>query len=180
MTGRRAPRRVRWNLLAVVVLAGCGRPPAPAPGPPAASAVVPVPAFTVAARDIPPALALLVDPAVTDAQLEALVNALRHARETGTLATMIPPTTPAAPNAPYGMVQIYVLSDPAYATDARLRAFVHPATTGDTLSPFEEAFGSRVRAFYFYIAQGGHEVGSIGLDEDGYRYGTTYRKLFGG
>src|SRR4051812_45138977 len=77
---------------------------------PAAQPVIP---FKVAAK-VGQAMALLVAPNRTDEQLTALLNAFRTARMKGTLAQLIPATTPNAKvGGPYNVVVAFVISDPA-------------------------------------------------------------------
>ncbi len=130
------------------------------------------PAFKVAGRDST-ALTVLVPPPTTQVQLAALLNKFRTARMNGTLATLIPATTPRGSKGPYGIVMVFVLSDPTLATSQRLHAFINnPRTNG--ISASDQAFAKSIRAYYYYSALGPHEEGSIGHEE----YTTTYKKLF--
>ena len=127
-------------------------------------------------KEFLPALAIVVDPKTSDDQLAALINGLQAARVNGALGRFLPPTTPGAKGGAFETVQLFVMSDPEWATAARFKAFVYPPAA--ELSPAEEEFGSHIRAYYFYITQGNHEVGSIGYDENGDKFGTAYQKLF--
>jgi hypothetical protein len=120
-------------------------------------------------------LSIVVPPDTTDAQLAALINRFRTARASGSLAQLIPPTTPRGNRGPYAAVEIFVFSDPAWATAARLNAFMHPTTRGITAG--EKAFGAHIRAYYL-APLAGDEFGSIGYESDGYKYSADFRKLF--
>src|SRR4051812_45755658 len=88
-----------------------------------------LPAFKVAAQETT-AVVLLVAPSTTDSGLTDLLNALRDARRSGTLQKLIPPTTPRGTKGRYAVVMLFVMSDPTYATRARLTAFVNPKASG--------------------------------------------------
>lgn len=131
-----------------------------------------IPSFKVAGRDST-ALSIAVPPDTTEAQLAALVNNFRAARMNGTLAKLIPATTPKGSRGPHGIVMIFVFSDPAWATSERLHAFINnPRTSG--ISSSDKTFGQKIRAYYYYTALGPHEIGSIGHED----YTSTYKRLF--
>ena len=84
--------------------------------------------FKVAAK-AGAALALLVAPNPTDEQLTALLNAFRAARSKGTLAQLIPPTTPNAKvGGPYNVVDVFVIADVYPASEPPI-----PGITGQTI-----------------------------------------------
>ena len=150
-------------------------PTAPAPPAPlqqqAASAVP----FKVIGKE-ESSVVIVVPPATTEAQLVALVNAFRAARAAGTLATMIPPTTPGGSNGPYGGVQVFIFSDPAWASTARMHSFIFANTPKSTGS--NKVFLEKIRAYYYYTSYGEHEVGYIGFTDMNEDTSSTYRLLF--
>ena len=133
-----------------------------------------VPSFKVVGRDSA-ALSIVVPADVTEPQLVALINGFRVARANGTLAKLIPPTTPNGSRGPYAAVEVFVFTDEAWATSTRLRAFRNPQTSG--ISASEKAFGANIRAYYLHPLTGA-EFGSIGYEDQGFKYTAIYKKLF--
>ena len=142
-------------------------------------------AATVTAHDVVPstvaarfstAAILLVPAQTTDTELTTLLNALRAARTNGRMGKFIPPTTPTGSKGPYGIVMLFVMSDPAWATTERLEAFVNPTTS--EISATEKQFGKRVRAYYYYTALVDEEIGTIGYESEGHTYTRTYERIF--
>jgi hypothetical protein len=132
------------------------------------------PAFKVAVHSGDGRVVLLVPASATDSDLANLVNALRAAGKAGTLRNFFPPTTPRGSKGPYAAVEVFVMSDAAWATAPRLKAYMDPRTTSEAA----KAFASRVRAYYLY-AIGGQEFGSVGYDSEDFRYKTpNYKRLF--
>ena len=150
-------------------------PTAPAsPAPPQQQAAASVPFKVIGKEEM--SVSIVVPKATTDEQLVALVNRFRSAREAGTLATMIPPTTPGGSNGPYGGVQVFIFTDPAWASTAHMHSFIFATTSKSTGS--NKVFLEKIRAYYYYTSFGQHEVGSIVYgyaDED---KSSTYRLLF--
>jgi len=149
-------------------------PTAPAsPAPPQQQAASAVPFKIIGKEEYN--LSIVVPQATTDEQLVALVNSFRAARAAGTLATMIPPTTPGGSNGPYGGVQVFIFTDPAWASTARMHSFNFATTSKATGS--NKVFLEKIRAYYYYYDV--TEVGSIGygfLNED--MRNSSYRLLF--
>jgi hypothetical protein len=58
----------------------------------------------------------------------------------------------------------------------KLHGFIY--ASGLSVSPTQKAFGSHIRADYYYASLSGDEMGSLGFDEDETKYTTTYTKLF--
>jgi hypothetical protein len=65
--------------------------------------------------------ALLVPEGTSNEQLKALVLALRQARRENRLSELLPPTTPRGSKGPYGIVVVYVYSEPEWADPDALR-----------------------------------------------------------
>lgn len=133
-----------------------------------------VPSFKVVGKDSA-ALSIVVPADITEAQLVALINGFRVARANGTLAKLIPPTTPNGSRGPYAAVEVFVFTDEVWATSARLRAFRNPQTSG--ISASEKAVGANIRGYYLHPLTGA-EFGSIGYEDQGYKYTAIYKKLF--
>lgn len=135
--------------------------------------------FKVVAR-VGTALGLLVAPNPTDEQLTALLNAFRTARMKGTLAQLIPATTPNAKvGGPYNVVNVFVISDPAAGNNPMLNMFVNPKTSG--ISDNEKEWGKRILAYYFYSSiapKGSQEEGTLGYRSEGFLYTNRYKKVF--
>jgi hypothetical protein len=133
-------------------------------------------AFKVAAQN-QTAIILLVSPNTTDQELTALVGGLRDARKAGTLAKLIPPTSKGS-KGPYLVVVAFIMSDPSYATVAKLKAFTNPLSS--KISTSEKEFGKRVRAYCYFsgVMKQPQELGSLGFEDEGYKYSSTYKKLF--
>jgi hypothetical protein len=133
------------------------------------------PSFKVAVhgRD---GVVLLVPASTTDSDLVNLLYALRAARKGGKLGAFFAPTTPGGSKGPYAAVEVFVMSDVAWATESHLRAYMHPPATGTPEA--EKAFVNRVRAYYLYPLTG-EEFGSIGHEDQDLRYkAPKYRRLF--
>jgi hypothetical protein len=143
---------------------------------PASQQVIP---FKVAAK-VGSAMALLVAPSPTDEQLTALLNAFRAARMKGTLAQLIPATTPNAKvGGPYNFVTVFVISDPAAGNNPMLNMFVNPKTSKP--SDNEKEWGKRILAYYDYSPiqpKGSEEQGTLGYKDEGYLYTSRHRKVF--
>ena len=141
-------------------------------GAPAHGGVIP---FKVAAQS-GTAMVLLVDRTSTDEDLTRLVRAVQKARAEGTLPDLIPPTTPGGSRGPYAVINLFVMSDPQWATAARLNSFINPSSAG--ISTSEREFGKRVLAYYFFTSLGNEEEGSLGYASEDHKYTAKYVKLF--
>ena len=130
--------------------------------------------FKVAAQ-AGPAIALLVARNASDDDLTKLVRAIQKARSDGTLDKLIPATTPRGSRGPYAIVNLFVMSDPQWATEGRLKQFVNSSSE---LSDFDREFGKRILAYYFYTSLGNDEEGSLGFATETHKYTGKYAKLF--
>ena len=119
-------------------------------------------------------LALLVPRETSNEQLKALVLTLRKARRDNRLDQLLPPTTPGGSKGPYGIVVVYVYSEPDWATVGALQKCVNASAN----TPLYDECGRHVRAHYFYAAQPGNEEGSVGYAEGKRVYTKDYQKLF--
>ena len=71
---------------------------------------------------------------------------------------------------------IYVMSDPTYATGARLTEFLNPKSS--SIAPSEKEFGKRVLAYYYRSGVVNQEFGTLGYEDEGHQYTSRYKKLF--
>ena len=131
--------------------------------------------FKVAAR-YQTSVILLVPAEATETDLTKLIGALRTARATGSFIRLFPPTTPNGSYGPYAGVELFVISDPNWATVPRLQSFMNPKTGG--ISATEREFWSRVLAHYFYTSIAKQEIGTIGFEDEGHQYTAKYKKQF--
>lgn len=123
------------------------------------------------------AIALLVPKETTNEQLKALVFALRKARQEKSLGKLLPPTTSRGSKDPYGIVVVYVYSEPEWATSAALQK----CSNASANTPLYIECGRHVRAHYFYGAAAAtpeHEEGMLGYAEGKRVYTKVYEKLF--
>jgi hypothetical protein len=119
-------------------------------------------------------IALLVPSKTPSEQLKHLILTLRQARRENKLGQLLPPTTPGGSKGPYGIVVVYVYSEPEWATVAALQKCVNASAN----TPLYVECGKHVRAHYFYGAQPEGEEGSVGYAEGKRIYTEPYQKLF--
>ena len=111
-----------------------------------------VPTFKESAR-VPEmnAINLIVPPETTDSQILALIKKLQTARVTGTLATILPPTTPGHELGDFSIADVYIFSEEPYAIADSARALgrgAHaPGEFYPSSIPFEVAM-EHVRGHY--------------------------------
>ncbi len=145
------------------------------PAPPLSAAPSPgVVPFKVTARSLT-TLVLLVDRRVSNDDLATLIRTIRKARIEDHLADLLPATTAGGVRGPYAVVNLFVMSDPAWATQARLERFLNPAKD---MTVEEREFGGRIRAYYFFTSLGNEEEGSLGYAAEDHKYTESYTKLF--
>ena len=116
----------------------------------ARTAVVPTFKLTATIPDMN-ALGILVPKQTTDSQVIALVNHLHEARLDGTLAEILPPTTPHEVLDQFSIANIYIFSDPRYAVESAIEVLTVGAhAPGDLYGkeiPYEVAM-EHVRGHY--------------------------------
>jgi len=78
------------------------------------SAIVPAFKVTATVLDLN-AMSILVPQETTESQIISLLYFLRDARKDGTLASLIPPTSPEDPHNKFSIADIYIFSDSTYA-----------------------------------------------------------------
>jgi len=134
-----------------------------------------LPPFKVAVHDHA-GIILLVAATTSDSDLVNLVNALHAARATGSFKAFFPPTTPGGSKGPYAAADVFVMSDPVWATPAHFEAFMDPPASSTPAQ--EKEFARRVRAYYL-ASVNAPDTGSIGYEDQDLGYKTpNYRKLF--
>lgn len=130
-----------------------------------------VPTFKLTAKvPIMNALGILVPEQTTESQVIALVNHLHEARMDGTLAQILPPTTPHDDLDQFSIANIYIFSEPKYAVESAVRILTIGAhAPGDIYGkeiPYEVAM-EHVRGHYFVNLndKDNTEHGSLGFGE---------------
>jgi hypothetical protein len=129
------------------------------------------------------AIALLVPAQATDSQVASLLKQLRKARLDNTLATMLPPTTPNHKLGQHAVADIYIFSDPKYATAEAItvlsRGAHAPGELYPSAIPFEVAM-EHVRGYYrIDLHDTGHpDKGSLGFSDESGVHSKHYRPLF--
>jgi hypothetical protein len=97
------------------------------------------------------AISVIVPREATESQIGGLLKRFRAARLNNTLTEHLPPTTPGHKLGEHAVAEIYVFSDPAYATSAAVHVLARGAhAPGDLYPqaiPFEDAM-EHVRGFY--------------------------------
>jgi hypothetical protein len=119
-------------------------------------------------------LALLIPKDTTSAQLRMLILALRNARLEKRFDKLIPATTPGGAAGSYGIIVLFVYTEPEWATSAALERCT--VASWNTATYVE--CGRHVRAHYYYAAGTGDEEGSIGYAEGKRIFTSVYEKLF--
>ena len=129
------------------------------------------------------AVCLVVPPQATDSQVAGLLKRLRASRLGNTLGEHIPPTTPGHKLGAHAVAEIYVFSDPAYATAEAVRVLARGAhAPGDLYPqaiPFEDAM-ERVRGFYRVdLHDTSHpDKASLGFADESGVHSKHYRSIF--
>ncbi len=133
-----------------------------------------LPKFKVTARDTT-TLALVVPPATTKGDLKNLILAFRNARQQQTLSILIPATTPGGAMGNYGVVWIFIFTEPNWATENKLRAFIRSSLKSASDRRFDKEYARHIKAEYYYSLSGEH--GNLGYD-DGMVRSPGYAKIF--
>jgi len=138
-----------------------------------------LPSFKVVGRDFT-SLSILVSPNTTKEQLKALVYSFREARKNNSFRQIsIPPTTPKGKKGDYGIIMIFVFSEPEWASEAKLKKSAKVPFN----DPFCKEYSKHIKAYYYYAvtpigAPPNFEEGSIGYAENGQILTPIYEKLF--
>jgi hypothetical protein len=134
-----------------------------------------LPTFKVTGRSSA-SLSLLVPENTTDEQLAGLIHAFRQARKDNSFGRIgIPATTSNSKYGNYAFIDIYIFTESDWASESNLKRSFAPAMKND---PFIEEYSRHIKAWYLYSAEQQIEEGSVGYEENGKVYSSTYRKLF--
>ncbi len=133
-----------------------------------------MPAFTVVGKN-QKSMSVLVSKNFSSSQLKKLILGFRKARIENNLGSLIPPTTSGGSFGNYAFVDIYVFTDPLWATSEKLQR-LNNVRLGEKAYPRE--FVKHVKASYFYSVTTGEEGGSIGMEDTSGVRSSDYKKLF--
>jgi len=129
------------------------------------------------------AISLVVPPQATDSQVVGLLKRLHRERLGGTLADLLPATTPGHKLGNHAVADIYILSDPKYAQPEVIRTLARGAHAPGNLYPqaipFEVAM-EEIRGHYRIDLNnaGSPDSASLGLADESGVHSNHYRKLF--
>ncbi len=145
----------------------------------------PVPPFTVTAHvESMKAVGLVVPAQTTDSQIIALLHHIRDLQKQRSLSIHLPATTPGHDLGDFAVADVYVFSDPRYATAEAVRVLsVGARAPGDFYQrtmPYEQAM-EQVRGHYAVdlTGQGRPDHASLGFGEVATGlYSKRYRPLF--
>jgi hypothetical protein len=137
-----------------------------------------LPAFIMVGNYQNTALSLLVPVETTKEGLKALIFEFRKARQEGRLPQMIPTTTKGGALGDYAVMDIYVFTQAAWASQTRLQRFIRMSLKRPDDIRFSEEYSGHIKAYYFYSAITKEEQGSIGYDGGGRMRSRQYEKIF--
>ena len=161
-------------------------------------ATVPPPAPTITTEDVSGApvtyhvkatipelnvITVVVPPQATESQVVDLLSRFRKARLDNTLSSYLPPTTPGHQLGNNAVAEIYVFSDPHYATEEAVAVLARGAHAPGELYPraipFEVAM-EHVRGHYRIdlYDTGNPDQGSLGFADESGVHSKNYRFLF--
>jgi len=129
------------------------------------------------------AIGVVVPPQATDSQIVGLLKRLREARLANTLSTLLPSTTPKHKLGEHAVADIYIFSDPQYASPDAVRVLTRGAHTPGGLYPkavqFETAM-EQVRGHYRIdlYDTGNPDHGSLGFADESGVHSKHYRRAF--
>ncbi|HEY5626612.1 MAG TPA: hypothetical protein VIR79_01570 [Nitrospira sp.] len=129
------------------------------------------------------AISLVVPPQATDSQIVGLLKEMKKERLAGTLADLLPATTPGHKLGDHAVADIYVLSDAKYAQANVIRTLTRGAHAPGGLYPdavpFEVAM-EEIRGHYRIDLNdtGAPDKGSIGFADESGVHSKHYRKIF--
>ncbi|WHZ22701.1 MAG: hypothetical protein OJF47_001813 [Nitrospira sp.] len=129
------------------------------------------------------AMSILVPAQVTTSQVVGLLKQFKQARLNQTLPSLLPATSPGHKLGDHAVADLYVFSDPKYATQDVVRTLARGAhAPGDLYPqaiPFEEAM-EQVRGHYRIDLNdtSNPDTGSIGFADESGVHGKQYRRIF--
>ena len=139
-----------------------------------------IPSFRIAAKYDRDAIAysVLAPKTLNRQQLKNLIFEFRKAREEGSLSKMIPSTT-LLDNFKVDIngVEIYVFSEPSWATESKIKKWMESSLSGAEDKVFNKQYVNHIKAYYFYSSPLGVEAGSIGFSGKREK-SSNYESLF--
>jgi hypothetical protein len=129
------------------------------------------------------AMSIVVPAQVTTSQVVGLLKQFKQARLNQTLPSMLPATSPGHKLGDQAVAELYIFSDPKYATQDVVRTLVRGAhAPGDLYPqavPFEEAM-EQVRGHYRIDLNdtSNPDTGSIGFADESGVHSRQYRRIF--
>lgn len=129
------------------------------------------------------AIGILVPAQVTTSQVVNLLNQFKQARLNQTLPGLLPATSPGHKLGDQAVGDLYIFSDPKYATEEVVRTLARGAhAPGDLYPqaiPFEEAM-EHVRGHYRIDLNdtSNPDTGSVGFADDSGVHSRQYRRIF--
>jgi hypothetical protein len=129
------------------------------------------------------AVSIVVPPQVTTSQVVGLLKQLQQARLNQTLSGIIPATSPGHKLGDLAVADLYIFSDPKYATAEVVSTLARGAHAPGNLYPqaipFEEAM-EQVRGHYRIDLNdtSNPDTGSIGFADDSGVHSKQYRRIF--
>lgn len=129
------------------------------------------------------AISVIVPPQATDSQIVGLLKRFREARLANTLSTLLPATTPGNKLGDHAIADIYIFSDPQYATPAAVGVLARGAHAPGELYPraipFETAM-EQVRGHYrIDLSDTGHpDHGSLGFADESGVHSKHFQRIF--
>jgi hypothetical protein len=130
------------------------------------------------------AISIVVPSQATTSQVIGLLKRFRDARLNNTLSDLLPPTTPGHKLGPHSIADIYIFSDPKYATPDAVHVLARGAHAPGELYPqaipFEIAM-EQVRGHYRIDLNdtGNPDRATLGFADESGVHSKQYRRLFG-
>jgi len=137
-----------------------------------------IPSFRITAKyeGLRIAYAVLVPKNINREQLKNLIFEFRKAREEGSLSKMIPSTTLDNLRVDYNGVEIYVFSEPSWATESKFKKWMESSLLGAEAKVLDKQYVNHIKAYYFYSFPLDEE-GFIGFSGEGVK-SSDYESLF--
>ena len=143
------------------------------------SALTAIPSFKVVAKykGLGITYAVLVPENTSREQLKELILGFRNGRKDGSINKMIPPTTPKSKvGGDYNAIEIYVFSEPKWATEDKFKKWMESSLLRGEDKVFDKQYVNHIKAYYLYSFPS-HEEGSIGYSGEGMK-SSYYERLF--
>lgn len=129
------------------------------------------------------AISVIVPPEATESQLVALLKRFRQARLDNTLSQLLPATTPGHKLGDHAIAEIYIVSDPKFASAEAIRVLARGAHAPGELYPqaipFEVAM-EHIRGFYRIDLHDTSkpDQASLGFADESGVHSRQYRRVF--